>query len=67
MMYDDNFGDYDMGECEQDREDNMAFYRDVQRNSVWKVCSICGRKVKLLPHYDKCDSCCRAIEGGYQY
>jgi hypothetical protein len=67
MMYDDNFGEYNMGDGDADREDVGAFYRQVQRNSIWKTCSICGRRVKLLPHYDKCDSCCRSIEGGYQY
>ena len=58
--YDDNFGHWeDMGD-----EDNREFYRHVQASSVWKKCSICGRKVKLMPDYDKCDSCCRKIESG---
>ncbi len=67
MIYDDNFGDYDCGDCDQDREETMQFYRDVQRRSVLKTCSICGRKVKLLPDYDKCDSCCRHMEAGHQF
>lgn len=67
MMYDDNFGDYDMGDSWQDREEIAAFYRQVQRDSVEKTCSICGRQVRLLPYYDKCDSCCRRMEqfGGF--
>jgi hypothetical protein len=64
MAYDDNFGEYDMGDSWQDREDTMEFYRHVQQNSVMKTCSICGRRVKLMPDYDKCDSCCRDIESG---
>ena len=67
MMYDDNFGDYQCDDNWQDREDTVAFYRQVQRDSVWKTCSICGRRVKLLPHYDKCDSCCRRMESGWQF
>lgn len=61
--YDDNFGHYDMSEGPE----AVEFYNDVQRKSVWKVCSICERTVKLLPHYDKCDSCCDRLESGWQY
>ena len=51
--YDENFGHWDGMEDEDMRD----FYRQVQEESVWKTCSICGRKVKLRPDYDKCDSC----------
>lgn len=61
--YDDNFGFYDMSEGSE----AVEFYRSNQRRSVWKVCSICEQKVKLLPHYDKCNSCADAIENGWQY
>lgn len=61
--YDDNFGHYDMSEGYE----AIDFYHDIQRRSEWKVCSVCDRKVKLLPQYDKCDSCCRRIESGWQY
>jgi hypothetical protein len=61
--YDDNFGCYEM---DDDPEETARFYREVQDSSVYKICVICERKVKLLPHYDKCDSCMRQIErGGY--
>jgi hypothetical protein len=59
-MYDDNYGDWH----DTDDEDVRAFYKQVQRESVWKRCSICGRKVKLRPDYDKCNSCCEKIERG---
>ena len=61
--YDENFGHWDGMEDEDMRD----FYRQVQEESVWKTCSICGRKVKLRPDYDKCDSCCRQMESGWQY
>lgn len=59
-MNDDNFGTW------HDTEDPevQAFYRKVQQTNVWKVCSCCGRKVKIQPHYDKCNSCCEKIERG---
>lgn len=63
QYYDDNFGNW----SDMDEPETQGFYRDVQRRSVMKTCSICGRRVKLLPDYDKCDSCCRQIESGYQY
>ena len=62
-FYDDNFGHWeDMGD-----PDTQDFYRQVQRESVWKICSICGRKVKLRPDYDKCNSCCERMERGEQW
>ena len=61
--YDDNFGHWNM----DDDPDMKEFYFQVQKESVLKECSICGRQVKLRPEYDKCDSCCRQIEasGGW--
>lgn len=61
--YDDNFGRWD----DMDDPDMRDFYRQVQRESVLKTCSICGRKVKLRPDYDKCNSCCERMENGWQY
>lgn len=61
IYIDDNFGVYDMSEGEEAHQ----FYRDNQRRSVWKECSMCGHKVKLLPDYDKCNSCCDRLERGY--
>ena len=59
--YDDNYGFYDM---DDDPEETMAFYRQVQRESVEKECVICGRTVKLMPDYDKCNSCTERLERG---
>ena len=61
--YDDNFGHWD----NMDDPDMRRFYKQVQDSNVEKVCSICGNPVMLQPHYDKCDSCCRRIESGWQY
>lgn len=61
--YDDNFGHWE----DMNDPDMQDFYRQVQRESVEKECSICGRTVRLRPEYDKCDSCCRRLESGWQY
>lgn len=58
-FYDDNFGRW-LG-MDEDPE-AVDFYHQVQRESVEKVCVICGRTVRLRPDYDKCDSCCRQME-----
>jgi uncharacterized OB-fold protein len=58
--YDDNFGHWDM----QDEED-VEFYRHVQRNSVRKKCQGCGRMVKIMPDYAYCDSCATKREQGW--
>jgi len=57
--YDDNFGHWH----DTDDEEVKQFYKRCQERSVWKICKGCGRKVKLLPDYDKCDSCVREDEG----
>jgi hypothetical protein len=59
--YDDNFGQYNDGDSAEEVRD---FYFSNQRRSVTKACRICGRTVKLLPQYDKCNSCCEMIESG---
>lgn len=56
---DDNFGTYEI----EDEED-LEFYRDVQKNSRWTECKGCGRRVKLLPDYGYCDSCATKRERG---
>ena len=61
MYFDDNFGDWDMND---DPEETLAFYHQVQRESVATVCSICERTVMLRPEYDKCNSCVDSIESG---
>jgi hypothetical protein len=60
--YDDNFGHWTM-----DGDEDRAFYRTVQRASVVKTCSGCGRKVRILPHYAYCNSCADAIERGGEF
>jgi len=59
---DDNFGTYDI----QD-EDDIEFYRDVQKRSVRKKCQGCGRIVKILPSYGYCDSCATKREQGQDF
>ena len=61
--YDDNFGHWDM---DDDQEERQTFYRKVQDESIWKVCSLCDEKVKILQQYDKCNSCMDKLERGYQ-
>ena len=61
--HDDNFGEWH----DMDDPDNRAFYHQVQRESVWKKCTECGRKVKLRRTYSICNGCADAIEGGYEY
>jgi hypothetical protein len=61
--YDDNFGRWDM---DDDQEEQQVFYRKVQDESIWKVCSMCDEDVKILPQYDKCNSCMDKLERGYQ-
>lgn len=58
--YDDNFGRWEGMED----PDMVDFYHRVQAENVEKTCVICGRKVRLRPDYDKCDSCCRILENG---
>lgn len=58
--YDDNFGEWH----DMDDPDVQDFYRDVQKRSVVKTCRGCGRKVKILPQYDICDSCATRLENG---
>ena len=58
--YDDNFGHWE----DMDDPDNVAFYKQVQRESVLKKCQGCGRKVKLRPDYAYCNSCADKMERG---
>jgi hypothetical protein len=61
--YDDNFGHWDG----MDDPEMVDFYYQVQKESVWKTCKQCGRKVKLRPDYVICNSCAEYNEryGGY--
>jgi hypothetical protein len=58
--YDDNFGHWDIRD-----EYDLEWYRQVQRESVWKKCQGCGRRVKLRPDYGYCDTCATKREHGY--
>ena len=51
---------------DDDQEEQQAFYRKVQDKSILKVCSMCDEDVKILPQYDKCNSCMDKLERGYQ-
>lgn len=58
--YDDNFGHWE----DMDDPDNREFYKQVQKESVWKKCQGCGRRVKLRPQYGYCNSCADKRERG---
>jgi len=61
--YDDNFGHWEG----MDDPDMRDFYHQVQKESVWKKCSRCGKRVKIRPDYGICNSCADAIERGMDY
>ena len=52
---------------DDDPEETQGFYKHVQEESVLTTCVICERKVKLRPHYNKCNSCMDAMERGQMY
>jgi hypothetical protein len=60
-LYDDNYGFYEDGD---DPEETRKFYQEVQRDSVWKKCKRCGRRVKLRRDYAICNSCADKLERG---
>jgi len=60
--YDDNYGHWDIND-----EDDLAFYKRVQKENVWKTCERCGARVKLRPDYGICNTCADAIERGFEY
>ena len=60
--YDDNFGCYEIRD-----EDDVAFYHEMQRQSVWKKCQGCGRRVKIKRDYGICNSCAERAEHGLEY
>ena len=61
--YDDNFGHWE----DMDDQDKIDFYHRVQKESVWKKCRRCGRKVKIRPDYAICNTCADALESGLDY
>ena len=46
-------------------EEMRAFYFQVQKESVEKVCKGCGENVRIRPQYDICNSCADARESGW--
>lgn len=58
--YDDNYGHYEI-----ESQEDIDFYHQVQRESVWKKCKNCGRRVKIKRDYSICNSCADRIEKGY--
>lgn len=60
MTYiDDNFGEYEI-----ESEEDVQFYKQVQKESIWKRCAGCNRRVKLRPDYAYCNSCATKREQG---
>ena len=64
--YNDCFGSYEP-EPDDDLEEREMFRHHVNENAVEKICVGCGRKVKLLPHYDVCDGCADLREQGADF
>lgn len=60
IYYDDNYGVWD----DMDEEAPREFYRAVQKDSVWKKCEGCQRRVKLRRDYALCNSCATKLERG---
>ena len=58
--YDDNYGWYEI-----ESQDDIDFYHQVQKDSVWKKCKSCGKRVKIRRDYAICNSCAERIERGY--
>ena len=63
--YDDNYGHYEVEPG--DEEATHEFYKETQKNSVWKKCQRCRRRVKILRSYSICNSCADAAERGLDY
>jgi hypothetical protein len=60
--YDDNYGTWDI-----ESEDDIEFYREVQRNSVKTTCRQCGGVFMLKRGYNLCNGCADAMERGHQW
>ena len=58
--YDDNYGFWHG----MDDPDKVAFYHEVQRNSVRKKCKRCNRMVKIRRDYAICNACAEKMERG---
>ena len=60
--YDDNFGHYNI-----ESDEDVAFYHQMQRQSVQKKCQGCGQIVRIKYDYGYCNSCADAREHGLEY
>jgi hypothetical protein len=61
--YDDNYGHW----TDMDDPDMREFYKQTQRESVWKKCQGCGRRVKIKRDYAYCNSCADKREKGMDF
>ena len=59
VVYDDNFGFWDI-----DGPEESAFFKHVQRQSVYMRCGRCERRVRLMPPKIVCATCISALECG---
>ena len=57
--YDDNFGHWEI-----ESQEDLDFYRQVQKENVEKECQGCGRIVKIRPDYAYCNNCADKLERG---
>lgn len=60
--YDDNYGFYEI-----ESQEDVDFYHRVQKDSIWKKCEKCNRRVKLRRDYGICNSCADKIEKGWDF
>jgi len=56
---DDSFGVYNI-----ESEEDVEWYHQVQKESIWKTCERCERRVKLRPDYGICNNCMEMLERG---
>jgi hypothetical protein len=59
LVYEDNFGFWDIRESEE-----QAFFDYVQRQGVLIACDRCERPTRLIPPKTLCASCVSALEYG---
>lgn len=57
--YDDNYGWYEI-----ESQEDIDFYHQTQKDSVWKKCKNCGKRVRIKRDYAICNSCADKIERG---
>jgi hypothetical protein len=59
VVYDDNFGFWDI-----DGPEESAFFKHVQRQSVYMRCGRCERRARLMQPKILCATCISALECG---